>query len=139
MNNVSLVGRLTADADLRQTQNNVSVCRFTIAVTRPGVKDKTDFITCTAWRQQAEFIAKYFTKGKPIALTGILTSGEYEKDGTKHYYNEVLINCVMFVPQNKQDIKAGKTSPKKADQEPAELPPELGDFEEIIGEDNLPF
>lgn len=138
MNNVSLLGRLTTDAELRQTANNIPVCRFTIAVARPGVKDKTDFINCVAWRQQAEFIAKYFTKGKPIALTGVLTSGSYQKDGVTHYTTDVLINNADFVlSDKKQDTGTDSSVPKE--QEPEETPPDSSDYEEIINDGDLPF
>ena len=78
MNNISLVGRLTADPELKQTQSGISVTSFSIAVDRPGSKDTTDFLPCVAWRQTAEFVCKYFRKGQRIGLIGKLTSRKYE-------------------------------------------------------------
>ena len=72
MNKVILMGRLTKDPELRQSQNGISVARFTIAVNRRFAKDgqqQADFINCVAWRQTGEFIAKYFEKGSMIAVT----------------------------------------------------------------------
>ena len=74
MNSIQLIGRLTADVELKQTQSGVSVCQFNIAVDRPKVRDTTDFIPCVAWRNTAEFICKYFRKGNKIALNGVLTT-----------------------------------------------------------------
>lgn len=62
MNSVSISGRLTKDLELRYTQSGVAVCAFTVAVDRPSVKDKTDFIDCVAWRNSAEFASKYFLR-----------------------------------------------------------------------------
>ena len=73
MNKVILMGRLTKDPELRQSQNGISVARFTIAVNRRFAKDgqqQADFINCVAWRQTGEFIAKYFEKGSMFAVTG---------------------------------------------------------------------
>ena len=77
MNLVVILGRLTSDPELRQTQSGIASCRFTVAVDR-GFKNKqtdereTDFISCIAWRQQAEFISRYWSKGKMIAVFGTL-------------------------------------------------------------------
>ena len=74
MNKVMLMGRLTKDVEIRQTLNNLSVARFTIAVNRRFVKDggqQVDFINCIAWRQTGEFIAKYFKKGSRVGGTEI--------------------------------------------------------------------
>lgn len=104
MNNVSLIGRLVADPELRSTASNVSVCSFRIAVQRPRVKDKTDFINCVAWRNTADFISKYFVKGNKIALVGSLISSSYEgQDGKKHYSTDVLVDNVEFCESKKSD------------------------------------
>ena len=104
MNNVSLIGRLTKDPDLKTTQSGLSVCRFTVAVDRPYSKEKqTDFINCLAWRQTADFICKYFTKGQRIALIGSIQTGSYEKDGSKVYTTEVNVSSVEFCESKKQN------------------------------------
>ena len=87
LNKVILMGRLTADPELRQTPNNIATTSFNIAIDRPYQKDKerqADFITCVAWRQSAEFISKYFSKGKMIIVEGALRTRTYEdKNGSK--------------------------------------------------------
>ena len=105
MNKVILVGRLTADPVLRQTQSGISSCRFTVAVDR-RIADKNtgerqaDFISCTAWRQTAEFISRYFTKGKLIAVEGSLRTGSYADKNhpdVTHYTTDVQVDNVEFV------------------------------------------
>ena len=104
MNNVTLIGRLTKDPDLKTTQSGLSVCRFTVAVDRPYSKEKqTDFINCLAWRQTADFICKYFAKGQRIALIGSIQTGSYEKDGSKVYTTEVNVSSVEFCESKKQN------------------------------------
>lgn len=100
MNNVSLTGRLTADPELRVTTNNTSVCSFTIAVDRPyksGEEKTADFLDCVAWRNTAEFVEKYFKKGKSIAVTGSIRTRLYQdKDGNNRKAVEILVENVEF-------------------------------------------
>ena len=104
MNHGSYVGRLTADPELKQTQNRISVCSFTLAIDRPGTRDKTDFINFVAWRQTAEFICKYFRKGQKIALTGYLTSRQYEdKNGNQRTAFEVVADRAEFVERRAEE------------------------------------
>ena len=95
LNKVILMGRLVRDPELRTTPQGVSVCTFSIAVdrgyARQGEERQTDFITCVAWRNQAEFISRYFSKGRMIAIEGNLRTRTYDdKNGTKHYVTEVI-------------------------------------------------
>ena len=89
MNNVSLIGRLTADPELRHTQSGVATTRFSIAVDRrvkTGEERQADFINIVAWNQRAEMICKYFSKGQRIGITGSIRTGSYTaQDGTKRY------------------------------------------------------
>lgn len=97
MNNISVMGRLTADVELKQTQNGISVCSFTLAVQRPKVSDTTDFLNFVAWRNQAEFIWKYFKKGDMIAITGPLTSRKFtDSQGANRTVFEILVDTVEF-------------------------------------------
>lgn len=97
MNSIQLIGRLTADVELKQTQSGVSVCQFNLAVDRPKVKDITDFIPCVAWRGTAEFICKYFKKGNKIALNGVLTTRKWQdQNGNNRVAYEVLVENVEF-------------------------------------------
>ena len=117
MNKVILIGRLTADPELRQTQSGVASCRFTIAVNRKYKNDKgeteADFITCQAWRQTAEFISRYFTKGKMIALEGSLRTGKYQDKNysdVTHYTTDVFVDSVEFCG----DKSSGQAQPSPA-------------------------
>ena len=96
MNNVTLVGRLTADPELKHTQSDVAFLNFTVAVDRPYSKDKettADFIRCVAWRGTAEFISKYFFKGMKIGLVGRIQTDQYtDSDGNKR--TDVKVNVV---------------------------------------------
>ena len=124
MNVISLIGRLTSDVELKQTQSGLSVCSFTVAVDRPKVKDTTDFIPCVAWRNTAEFVSKYFSKGNRIALTGVLTSRKYQdQNGANRTAYEVVVDNVEFVEN--------KPNPVDIKKEPT--------FEEIPNDGDLPF
>lgn len=100
MNNVSLIGRLTADPELRHTQGGTACTRFSVAVDRrvkQGEEKQTDFITIVAWQQRAEFICKYFSKGQRIALTGSIRTNSYtDRDGNKRNTFEVWADNVEF-------------------------------------------
>ena len=101
LNIVVLMGRLTADPELRTTPSGVSVCRFTIAVDRnyakAGTERQTDFISCTAWRQTAEFVSRYFVKGQLVAVNGSIQTGSYtDNNGNKRYTTEVVVDNVNF-------------------------------------------
>ena len=176
MNKVILVGRLTADPVLRQTQSGISSCRFTVAVDR-RIADKNtgerqaDFISCTAWRQTAEFISRYFTKGKLIAVEGSLRTGSYADKNhpdVTHYTTDVQVDNVEFVGGKSESGGNGGNSgnggynggynnngynnnngfqapPQQA--APAQSAPlnndmsygNLGDFEEILSDGDVPF
>ena len=102
MNKAILVGRLTRDPELRTTANGVSVCTFSVAVNRrfknaEGNYD-ADFINCVAWRQQAEFLSKYFAKGRMVGVVGSIQTRSYDnKDGAKVYVTEVAADEIHFV------------------------------------------
>ena len=106
MNKVILMGRLTRDPELQQTQQGTALCRFSIAVDRRFAKDgvrQADFINCTAWRQQAEFICKYFTKGSMISVVGSLQSRSWDgQDGKKQYAMDVVVDEVYFTGSRSQ-------------------------------------
>lgn len=118
MNNVSLLGRMTRDPELKYTQSGTAVVRFNIAVDRRMSKEKrqeaeasnqptADFINCTAWRQTAELIANYFKKGKRIGITGRIQTGSYEKDGQKVYTTDVVVESIDFVESKIENAGSG--------------------------------
>lgn len=148
MNVICLLGRLTADPELRTTTNQVAVCSFTVAVDRAyqpkGAERQTDFINCVAWRGTAEFLSRYFRKGQRIALQGSLQSRSYtDKDGNKRTAFEVQVDNVFFAESKQPGTAAGYDSqvPPATYREaaPAVSTASAGDFEEIIGDDDLPF
>lgn len=100
-NLVVLTGRLTANPELKTTQNGASVCSFTIAVDRPyrsGEEKKTDFINIVAWRNTAEFVTHYFTKGSLIGIEGSIQTRKYEdRDGNNRTVFEVVANNAQFI------------------------------------------
>ena len=111
MNNVSLMGRLTRDVDLRMTNSNLAVGRFNVAVDRKLSKEKrqeaeknnqptADFISCIAFGKTAENIATYFRKGQRIAVSGHIQTGSYEKDGQRIYTTDVVVDSFDFVESN---------------------------------------
>lgn len=148
MNVVCLLGRLTATPELKTTQGGVSVTSFSVAVDRTyqpkGAEQRqADFINCVAWRNTAEFICRYFQKGQRIALQGSLQSRSYtDKDGNRRTVYEVVIDNAFFA-----ESKSGATAPRSADSQiptysepaPAFTNAAAGDFEEIVGDDDLPF
>ena len=102
INTAILMGRLTADPDSAQTQSGTAYCRFTVAVDRKFA-DKTtgerqaDFISCVAWGKTAEFVSKYFSKGKMIIVEGTLQNNNYtDSNGVKHYSYNVVADSVSF-------------------------------------------
>lgn len=96
MNKIVLKGRLTEDVKLKKTQSDISVATFTIAANRRFDRDKTDFINCEAWRNTADFVSKYFTKGKEILVVGELHIDKSEKDGNTRYFTKVVVDEVEF-------------------------------------------
>lgn len=126
MNKVILLGRLTKDPELKVTPSGVNVCSFSIAVNRRFAKEgqpDADFINCVAWRNTAEFIAKYFSKGKQIGIVGSLQTDKYEKDGQTHYKTDVLVDEAYFAGNNKDNSTEQTSFPGAA----------------MPGEDDLPY
>ena len=99
MNNVTLVGRLTRDIELRYTQNsNVATCKFTLAVVRDRNKEETDFISCQAWGKTAETLVKWCKKGSRIAVQGSIRTGSYEdRNGNKVFTTDVNIDRLDII------------------------------------------
>lgn len=113
LNCAVVMGRLTADPEVRQTPSGVSVCRFTVAVDRSYVKQgeqrEADFIDILAWRGTAEFVGKYFQKGSMIAIQGEIQTGSYEKDGIKRRTFEIVANNVSFCGGKNESNNANNT------------------------------
>lgn len=108
MNVVSIVGRVTKDIELRETNAGKKVTRFTLAVNRRG--EGADFIPCIAWEKTAETLAKYITKGRQIGVVGRLVSGSYEKDGRKVSTLDVNVTEFDFCDSKEQKPAAAPVS-----------------------------
>jgi len=113
MNKVILIGRLVKDPEIKTTQSQIAFCGFTIAVDRKfktsSGERKADFISCVAWRQQAEFLGHYFSKGSRVAVIGNLQSRTYDDaNGKKVYVTEVVCDEIEFV-DSKHDLQTGTT------------------------------
>ena len=114
LNHVTMMGRLCADPELKTTQSDIPVCSFRIAVERDyGPKDgdrETDFFDVTAWRGTAEFVSKYFTKGRMIAVDGRLQAQNWtDREGSKRVSVEIVADSVYFA-DNKRDGAQGNSS-----------------------------
>lgn len=155
MNKVILVGRLTADPELRQTQSGISSCRFTVAVNRnfknANGEYEADFPTCVAWRQTAEFISRYFKKGQMIALEGTLRTGSYQDrnhSDVTHYTTDIYVDNVEFcgskgsggnntaapAPTAQSVVQQAQSANIQTD-----VAYDLSDFEEILSDGDVPF
>ena len=137
-NLVVLTGRLTADPELKTTANGISVTSFSIAVSRryrSGEEPQTDFINIVAWRQNAEFITKYFKKGSMIGIEGSIQTRKYtDKNGSNRTAFEVVVNSAQFV-ETKRDNVGGQSDPASYSNAG------VNDFTEIDSgaDDDLPF
>lgn len=147
LNKVILMGRITQDLEVRQTPSGVSVLSFTVAVqrsyARQGEERQTDFINCVAWRQQAEFIGRYFRKGRMIALEGNLRTRTYDdKNGTKHYVTEVFVDNVSFTGEKSDDLQQNNQSSQQNNSSvPANEDLSTGDMADfdVLSDDGVPF
>lgn len=146
LNVVVLTGRLTADPELRHTPNDLAVTSFSIAVNRrfarAGEERQTDFIDIVAWRNNAEFVCKYFKKGSLIAIEGSIQTRSYQdKDGNKRKAFEVIANSVQFVESKKDSSESGYGNSEMA-AESNKSSYSSGndlDFEVTDADDDLPF
>ncbi len=148
-NKVILIGNMTADPELKQTTGGVSVCSFSIAVNRRFVKadqgqQNVDFISIVTWRQQAEFVSRYFKKGNPILVCGQLQTRTWtDNQGAKRYATEVVADEVSFVGSAAQNAQT--TAPASTGYTPdAYGAPTFNNtpsanFEEIPNDGDLPF
>lgn len=138
MNIVSLIGNLTRDPELRQTNTGLATCTFTIAVNRPKSKSgvqETDYIPIVTWRATAENCAKYLAKGRKVAVVGELRTRSYDaKDGSKRHVTEVLAGNVEFLTPRNQSSSDDYT--------PAPMAPEVNTTPEgfiPVNDEELPF
>jgi len=158
LNTAIIMGRLTADPELKSTGAGVSVCSFTVAVDRrfkgQNEERQTDFIRCVAWRQSAEFLSRYFRKGSMVAVTGSIQVRNYEdKNGNRREAVELVAEQISFTGERNQGNAGGsyrdapplpEPPPERSQQQAAQAQPaystaSAADFDEIAGDDDLPF
>ena len=131
-----LMGRLTADPELKTTQSGISVCSFDIAVDRPYKKDEektADFIKIVAWRGTAEFVSHYFTKGSRIGIEGSIQTRRYQdSNGNNRTAFEVVANNVQFIDKKMESLAVQGDEPSFNNG---------NDFEDMgeVTDDDLPF
>lgn len=116
MNRVELIGRITKDPELRYTSANVATCRFTLAVNRnfsnQNGEREADFINIVAWRNQAENIKKYVSKGSLVAVEGRIQTGSYDRDGQRVYTTDVIADNVQFLePKSQSQTRQTEMTP----------------------------
>lgn len=143
LNTVVIMGRLTTAPELRQTPQGISVTRFTVAVDRSyqktGTERQTDFIDVVCWRNTAEFVSRYFQKGSMIAVVGSIQTGSYEKDGIRRKTFEIVASNVSFCGEkvNRDNFTANSGNSDSGTGYYTNA--SNSDFEEITGDDDLPF
>ena len=138
-NKCILIGNLTADPELRQTQGGTKVCSFSIAVNRRGKDAGCDFINVVAWKERAEFVTKWFKKGKPILVCGQLQQRKWtDKQGNTRYEYEVIADELSFVA-GADDAQTAKTEPSASLYLPTGYAADVPEYEEIPGDVTLPF
>ena len=149
LNKIFIMGRLTRDPELRRTQNGTAVTSFTLAVDRDfknadGTKD-TDFIDVVAWRNTAEFVSKYFSKGRMAVVSGRLQIRNWEdKDGNKRKTAEIVAESVYFGDSKRDGQNASAAAPTSSEFKPlpstTPVPFSAPDMPQMeIGDDDLPF
>lgn len=150
LNCAIIMGRLTADPELRTTPNGISVTSFSVAVDRSyqksGEERQTDFINVVAWRQTAEFVSRYFHKGSMIAVQGSIQTRNYEdKTGAKRTAFEIVADNVSFCGSKAESGTGNFAAPASvAPSAPASPAPSFStaganDFSSADMEDELPF
>ena len=148
LNKVILMGHMTADPELKQTTSGLSVCSFSIGVNRRYSKadqgqQSVDFINIVAWRQQAEFVSRYFKKGSSIIVCGsIQTRNWTDNNGQKRYATEVVADEVSFGAPAAAQASGERTQQSytpAAYGAPSFNSTSSADFEEIPGDESLPF
>ena len=144
-NKVILGGRLTADPELKTTQSGFSVTSFTIAVNRrfggkAGEEPQADFINVTAWRQTAEFVARYFRKASSICVVGsIQTRSWTDQQGQKRYATDVVVSDATFVDSRTESGHSAPAAESYGAPAFSSIEDEAPKFEELSSDDDLPF
>ena len=142
LNHITIMGRLTRDPEMRSTQSGVAVASFTLAVDRDfggrdGGEKQTDFIDCTAWRHTAEFVSKYFSKGRMAVVSGRLQIDNYtDNDGNKRKAAKVIADNIYFGDSKKDGTAGGQSDSQNTEQ----ITPASAGFVQVdVDDGELPF
>ena len=143
MNNVQLMGRLTADPKVTQTGNQMTIARYTLAVDRPkksGEEKVTDFINCVAFGKNGEFAEKYLKKGTLIIVQGSIQTGSYtNKDGNKVYTTDVAVSGHEFIPGTKGNNSGNNDQSGQTANDNTDAPAQESGFMDVPDDEELPF
>ena len=154
INRVLLLGRITKDLEIRQSQSGTAVLRFSVAVDRPqkNGEKSADFINCIAFGQTAEFISRYFGKGRMIAIEGNIKTGSYQnKNGETVYTTDVIVDRTSFTGEPKNENNSGFSGGNNQGYSNTQIPyntpqgaPQnatgaYADYEDVISDDGVPF
>lgn len=156
INRVLLLGRITKDLEVKMTQSGTAVLRFTVAVDRmpakQGGEKQTDFINCVAFGQTAEFISRYFGKGRMIAIEGNIKTGSYQnKNGETVYTTDVIVERTSFTGEPKNENNGGFSGGNAQGYSNTQIPyntPQSApqnatgaytDYEDVISDSGIPF
>ena len=147
LNHIVLMGRLTRDPELRRTGSGVAVASFTLAVDRDyaaqGAEKETDFVDIVAWRNTAEFVSKYFTKGSMAVVSGRLQIRDWtDREGGKRRSAEIVVDNMYFGESRRRDGDTGSTSHStySYDAGKSSSPAPTSAFSELDdGDEELPF
>jgi single-strand DNA-binding protein len=153
-NRVILMGRLVRDPELKTTQSGIAMCRFSVAVDRQyskGEEKQADFFDVTVWRNTAEFVSKYFTKGKMIHIEGRLQNNNYtDQNGVKHYSTAIIADNVAFCgdksggQEGTPEYRPSQAMMQQTAQTAQTVQPAADEFGDLgsfaaIGDDEVPF
>lgn len=146
LNKAIIMGRMVRDPEIRNTNSGTALCRFSVAVDRSFADKQTgkreaDFLDCTAFGKTAEFVCRYFSKGKMILVEGEIRNNNYtDNNGVKHYSNNIAVNSVSFCGDsaNGNNNGGGNYNPAGNQQPQAAQPVNLEEFESLNSED-CPF
>ena len=143
LNKVILIGNITADPELKQTQSGTSVCSFNVAVNRNFGKldeKKVDFFTVVAWQAKAEFVSRYFKKGSGIVIVGRLENREWQdKQGNKRISTEIIAEEISFAGGKESSTEAKNEAYVPSAYATPTFASNSQNFEEIPGDESLPF
>ncbi|MFU8792692.1 MAG: single-stranded DNA-binding protein [Acholeplasmataceae bacterium] len=148
INKTILVGRITKDPEVKYTQTNIAVCRFTLAVNRTFTdaqgERQADFITCVAWRKTAEVMNTYVKKGALLGIEGRIQTGQYDaEDGTTRYTTEVVCDSVQFLESRSENTQSQDTPYVKKENNNQSDDADVDEFyqtsKQLAAEDDLPF